>query len=85
MRCKSRRVARAVKAEMSGVGQGETRGRQTRKSDLSSFFLSPNILNLTSDWSSKMVGLCVCGWQCVSVGGRVVVVAGGCLDTDLCT
>lgn len=79
MRCKSRRVGGALKAEMSGFDRGEMAGRQTRK--------------FTSDWSCKMVvGVCLCmwGWMVMCGCGWVATQGaggwvGGCLDMDLCT
>ncbi len=54
-RCKSRRVGGVVKAEMSGFGQGEMEGRQTRKLDFSGFFFLPyHLIELVKWW--------VCAW-----------------------
>lgn len=89
MRCKSRRVGGALKAEMSGFDREEMAGRQTRKLDLFLFLF----MLFTSDWSCKMVvGVCLCmwgwmvmcgcGWAATQGAGGWV---GGCLDMDLCT
>lgn len=74
MRCKSRRVGGALKAEMSGFDRGEMAGRQTRKLDRSCCL---HLIGAVKWWWA-----CVCacggGWLCVAAGGWLLkVLVGG--------